>query len=126
MLTIPLLAAAASAVLIKHKPDADHVFSCSVPLPYLANGTQAASWEQYLNENPTDPDSEGQGAADHFAGSVGKAPLKWPRNSENKAVIPYCYYNEKDREKLHEIIESGIAKWMTYVYAKQDQNSVVY
>ncbi|KAI4614609.1 uncharacterized protein J4E87_009409 [Alternaria ethzedia] len=88
---------------------------CGPPLPYLANGSQATSWAQYLDEIGDDLDGDGQGAVDHFGGPIGKAPLKWPRNSENIAVIPYCYFDEKEREAMHEVIEAAIQSWMTYL-----------
>jgi len=115
---LPLAAIATAAV--KHKPDSDYVFSCGPPLPYLANGSQATSWAQYLDEIGDDLDGDGQGAVDHFGGPIGKAPLKWPRNSDNIAVIPYCYLDEKERESMHEVIEAAIQSWMTYVYIQCD------
>jgi len=119
------LAALATAAVIKHKPDSDYVFSCDTPIPPLPNGTMATSWAQYLDETGEDLDSGGQGAVDHFGGPAGKAPMKWPRNSENLAKIPYCYYNEHDRDATHEVIEAAIKSWMRCVYIQYDHRLII-
>jgi hypothetical protein len=106
-------AALATAAVIKHKPDPSDVFSCTTPLPYFVNGTKATSWAQYLDEIEAVPSPNGQGAVDDFGGPAGVAPIKWPRNSENKAVISYCYFDEKVRHELRQVIDFAVAEWMT-------------
>ncbi|KAI4948046.1 hypothetical protein J4E91_006039 [Alternaria rosae] len=109
------ITALATAAVVKHKPNSDYVFTCNTPIPPLPNGTMVTSWAQYLDSTGDDLDSGGQGAVDHFGGPAGKAQLKWPRNSENIAIVPYCYYNEHDRDAAHEVIEAAINKWMSYI-----------
>ncbi|CAN9221795.1 unnamed protein product [Alternaria alternata] len=92
--------ALASAGVIKHKPGPNDIFSCGIPLPTFENGTRAASWAQYLDETQAYIGQNGQGATDMFAGPVGRAPVRWPRNSDNKAVIPYCYQTEEVKDVL--------------------------
>ncbi|CAN9111940.1 unnamed protein product [Alternaria alternata] len=92
--------ALASAGVIKHKPGPDDIFSCGIPLPTFEDGTRAASWAQYLDETQAYLGQSGQGATDMFAGPTGRAPVRWPRNSDNKAVIPYCYQTEKVKDVL--------------------------
>lgn len=119
------ITALATAAVIKHKPDSHYVFTCNTPIPPLPNGTMVTSWAQYLDSAGDDLDLGGQGAVDHFGGPASKAPLKWPRNSENMAIVPYCYYNEHDRDAAHEVIEAAIKKWMRCVYIQYDHRLIV-
>lgn len=105
--------ALASAGVIRHKPGPNEIFSCGIPLPSFENGTRAASWAQYFDETQAHPGQNGQGATDIFAGPVGRAPVRWPRNAENKAVIPYCYRTEEVREASLPIVSNGIKTWMS-------------
>lgn len=105
--------ALASAGVIKHKPGPDDIFSCGIPLPTFEDGTRAASWAQYLDETQAYLGQNGQGATDMFAGPTGRAPVRWPRNSDNKAVIPYCYQTEKVRKAALPIVSDGIRTWMS-------------
>ena len=48
-----------------------------------------------------------------FAGPVGKAPVRWPRDLENKVVILYYYDTEEDREVALPVIRVAIDTWMS-------------
>ena len=97
--------------VIKHKPDPNEIFSCGALSPRFGNGIKAISWAQYCDETEVDPGQNGQGATDMFAGSVGKAPVRWPRDLDNKVVIPYCYDTEEDREVALPVIRVAIDTW---------------
>ncbi|CAG5144185.1 uncharacterized protein ALTATR162_LOCUS1497 [Alternaria atra] len=99
--------------VIKHKPDPNEIFSCGISSPRFENGTKAISWAQYLHETEVDPGQNGQGATDMFAGPVGKAPVRWPRDLENKVVILYYYDTEEDREVALPVIRVAIDTWMS-------------
>ncbi|KAG9191721.1 hypothetical protein G6011_10455 [Alternaria panax] len=112
---IPTFVLLASASMIKHKPGPNEIFSCGIPLPRFENGTRATSRARYFGETQAYPGQNGQGATDMFAGPVGKAPVRWPRNSENKVVIPYCYHTQEARETVLPILHIAIETWMSYL-----------
>jgi hypothetical protein len=112
-LSLLQFAALTTGVAVKHKPDPDKFFSCRSPIPRFDNGSIATSWAQYLDEAGVELGQNDQGATDLFAGPVGKAPLRWPRNSDNKVVIPYCYDTEEDRNSVLPVMHVAIETWMS-------------
>jgi hypothetical protein len=103
------LAALASAVAL-NEPAIDYGPFCGTPSPVFDNGTKVTNWAEYFDELEATAGQNGQGATDAWDAKSG--PIPWPRNSDNKVVIPYCFTQEWDRHNIRHITESGMAKWI--------------
>ncbi|CAI9637378.1 unnamed protein product [Alternaria burnsii] len=90
------LAALAVAVAI-NDPSLNFSPFCGTPSPVYDNGTQATGWAEYFEELEKTSGQNGQGVTDAWDAKPG--PIPWPRDSENKVVIPYCFTQEWDRKK---------------------------
>ncbi|KAL1801677.1 hypothetical protein ACET3X_002019 [Alternaria dauci] len=106
------LAALAVAVAI-NDPALNYGPFCGTPSPVYDNGTKATNWAEYFEELEKTSGQNGQGATDAWDAKPG--PIPWPRNSENKVVIPYCFTQEWDRRNIRHITESGMDKWIEYL-----------
>jgi hypothetical protein len=100
-----------AAVAIRD-PGSNSTFTCGTPLPVFDNGTRANSWDEYFFEiERTEPNSNGgQGVTDAWGNDGG--PILWPRNNENKVVIPYCFMDHNDRRNVRNVVENGMANWI--------------
>jgi hypothetical protein len=103
------LAALAVAVAI-NEPVPNYGPFCGTPSPVFDNGTKITDWAEYFKELETISGQNGQGAT--AARDAKPGPIRWPRDSTNNAVIPYCPTQEWDRYNSRHITESGMAKWV--------------
>jgi hypothetical protein len=104
------LTAIAAAVAVRD-PGSHFNGSCDYPLPAYDNGTRADSWPEYISELERTSIDGAQGVTDAWDNNDG-GPVPWPRNKDDKVVIPYCFTEKKDRTNIRNVVENAMGKWI--------------